>query len=147
MTIPKIKAPNGFFFKVRYVKYHSYDSNLDRRENRMFRGVDHISVTLHEKDSRRQIGYVHLVKTGKKNWFETHSSLLAQYWNRGFGVKLYGRAIQLCLENNYRVRSSMSPSADAERLWRSKSLSNLFIIKPRRNDISQAWYAFAKEQS
>lgn len=141
MTI-KIKAPKGFEFKIRKDKY-------DGR----------VSIELHPKDSKKKaggyIGRVNLVKAGVdafgKDVYETHSYLNEDYRQRGFGTLMYARAIQWGVEHGYKVRSSTSTSAEAQRVWNGKSIRQFFSVKKKswRNRYGsdvQRWYAYDKNR-
>ena len=61
--------------------------------------------------------------------WETHSRIEDQSQRgRGLGVALYSAAIEHGLSRGYRVTSSMGPSADALRCWRSQRLNALYKI-------------------
>lgn len=78
-----------------------------------------------------RIGWVRLEKNYWR-YYETHSSLDHLFRAKGLGVLLYSYAINFGIERDWRVRSSLSPSAHAIRLWRSKRLNQIFNIVERR---------------
>lgn len=125
--IARIRAPKGFYFNIVESTYNVY-------------------VELRLLKNRRKIGRVNLVKDDSKS-YETHSSLDAAYHGRGLGALMYARAIQWCLTNGYRVKSSGASSESAQRVWRGKTLRKHFRIRTKRNipDPSyDKWYASPK---
>ncbi len=88
------------------------------------------SISVKLMQGANEIGYINLRPNyTKDNLYETHSWLHPDYRGKGIGTKLYARAIQYCLVNNYRVRSSGGSSSDAQRVWKSKSLRKYFYIR------------------
>ena len=68
----------------------------------------------------------------KKNFWETHSNINWPYKGRGFGVKLYAKAISYAKRKNMRISSSSCYSDDAKKLWQSKRLRKKYKIYKRR---------------
>lgn len=110
--IAKIRAPRGFNFQIKKL-YGSIYVNLHRSSDNMF------------------LGRVNLCNRNGL-WYETHSSLLEEYHNKGLGALMYARAIQWCLENGFKVRSSGSSSEKAQRVWRGKSIRDYFNIRTKK---------------
>lgn len=90
------------------------------------------------------VGYIELEKYGHS--FMTHPYLSSKYRGKGLGVLLYAKAIQWCLDNGFKVQSTGYTSRMAKRVWRSKSLSNYFLIKRKfyKKDKMEVWYAYQK---
>lgn len=67
--------------------------------------------------------------------YETHSSLQSTYHGKGFGVKMYLRAIALAKSKGYRVCSSTidQMTLEAFRLWNSKRLRKKYRVYERAN--------------
>lgn len=125
-SIPKIKAPKGYSFKVQKVT------------------ANYTKVTLHVVKGR-QIGYVNLVKV-RQDFYATHSGLDSAYHNKGLGALMYARAIQHALEKGWRVSSSGSSSDAAQRVWKGKTIRKYFSIKYKKGSdrYYDKWYAYAK---
>lgn len=130
--ITKVRAPNHFTFKIK--EYSSRET---------------IYVYLvNKKKKNKKVGEVRLYHQGD-GIYETHSDLDEEYRGRGFGARLYARAIQWCLENNFRVRSTGSSSSYAQRMWRGKTIRKYFRIvtkKYKGNPVPEndTWHAYAK---
>jgi GNAT superfamily N-acetyltransferase len=125
-SIPKIKAPKGFSFKVKKMS------------------ANYTRVTLHLAKGK-QIGYVNLSRV-RPGFYATHSGLDVKYHNKGLGVLLYARAIQYALEKGWRVSSSGGSSESAQRVWRGKTIRKYFSIKLKKGyqPYDDKWYAYAK---
>lgn len=125
-SIPKIRAPKGFSFKVKKVNQR------------------YTSITLYS--ANREIGHVNLIKV-REGYYETHSDLNDEYHRKGLGALMYARAIQHALEKGWGVRSSGSSSEEAQRVWRGKTVRKYFSIKLKKKDNDpyyDTWYAYAK---
>ena len=106
----KIYPPRGFYFSMKSGCYvNSHEIHLRHLSN-------HLSI-----------GYIHLYKIG--NSMETHSSLLLKYRRKGYGAKLYAKAIDWAIGNGYGAISSTSASEDAKRVWNGSYLKNRFSVK------------------
>lgn len=131
MKITKVKVPRGFKFKID-----------DKR-------FDNIVIQLFDlKRKNRNIGHVALRKN-INNFYETHSYLDEKYRNKGLGTLLYARAIQWCLENGYKIRSSGYASADAQRVWTSNSIRKHFNVRKLKSKYTaeragDTWFAYCK---
>lgn len=153
-VIAKVRAPNGFLFKIeeRYSMPHGYDgcgckycrSKIRRKPKRY---LEEVSVQLYCKNTSKPVGYVNLIRYNPKS-FETHSSLDSEYHGKGIGTKMYARAIQWCLENGYKARSSGGSSEMATRVWEGKTLRRYFNIRTsaEKYDGGGTWYAWGKNQ-
>lgn len=129
-SIPKIRAPKGFTFRVKKVNER------------------YTSVALYETMANREIGHVSLIKV-RTGYYETHSDLDENFHGKGLGALMYARAIQHALEKGWGIRSSGSSSQDAQRVWRGKTIRKYFSIKLKRqnddpNSYYDKWYAYAK---
>lgn len=131
-----IRAPRGFHFKIS----HRRDYNFDGRR---YNGEHYIQ--LYNSISNRKIGSIFLEPYGTKT-FCTHSNLDIEYRGQGLGAIMYARAIQWCLDNGYKVRSSGSSSEDAERVWGGKSIRRNFFLRRRLSPYGRAtWYVLNKK--
>jgi len=101
------------------IRMHVYNRNTNPRFCVLFR----------EKGYQR--GCVNLRHLGGLK-FETHSNLDPVFRGRGYGVRMYERAILYCLAHGMQIRSSTNPSTYAQRVWNSKRLHSKFHIV-RRN--------------
>jgi len=126
-SIPKIRAPKGFTFRVKKV-------------NQRF-----TSVTLLKTMANKEIGHVNLIRV-REGYYETHSDLDDEFHGKGLGALMYARAIQHALEKGWRVQSSGSSSSEAQRVWRGKTIRKYFSIKLKKGDdpYYDKWYAYAK---
>ncbi|MDX1472855.1 MAG: hypothetical protein R3309_01725 [Reinekea sp.] len=78
---------------------------------------------------KRSVCKLTLVKNGY-GWWETHcDELPRKYRNKGYGIKLYDRAIKYALERGWEVGSSTGTSFEAARVWQSKRLAEKYLIK------------------
>lgn len=92
---------------------------------------------------------LHEVSKRPTRQYETHSYMDEEYRGRGWGTKIYARAIQWCLERGYRVKSSGYSSDMAARVWTGNGIREKFAIRKRRppshnNDYCTTWYAYPK---
>jgi len=110
--VAQVRAPSNFKWRIKEISRST------------------VYVTLLHRGNNKKIGAVRLYKQDDGTW-ETHSDLDFRYRNRGFGARLYARAIQYCLVNGYRVRSSGGSSEDAQRVWRGKTIRKYFRIKTK----------------
>lgn len=120
----KVRCPKGFKFRIRQrsVFGGSYNSKIVHLET-----VAIIIELIHDGE---MIGYVDVVKTMRSTW-ETHSSLDVEFHDRGFGVLLYAKAIDVVLKRGYKIESSHEPSEAAARVWKSRRLNELYDITHR----------------
>lgn len=109
--LPSIPAPRGFHWHIQ-------------------QEADTVDIELRDRSNLR-IGGIHmyLVQLIPEPVFETHSDLSDMYHGRGWGTKLYAKAIQWCLSHGFKVRSSTSPSKFATRVWKSHGLRELFLVR------------------
>lgn len=131
MTISKkIRVPKGFEFKIKIPN--------DPEDN--------VKIRLCIKATGKEIGCIELEPKYKTNFYMTHSHLDCEFREQGLGALMYARAIQWCIDNNYRARSSGYSSDDAERVWQSKSLKKHFRILTRRqkSETYRTWFAYEK---
>lgn len=130
----RVRAPRGFHFKI--VEY----------KNKKYPGSDHTRVSLrNSKDPEREIGHVMLYKQKRRRqiYWETHSSLNQEYHGKGLGSTMYAKAIQWCLDNGYKVRSSGASSDMAKRVWNGQKIRQFFSIRKRTTSWGQqTWFAF-----
>ena len=86
-------------------------------------------------DRHDKIGYVLLRYVGKsktgKRIYETHSSLMQRFRKAGIGTWMYARAIYEMKKRGHLVCSSISPSVNAKRMWKSKTMKFYFTIKKK----------------
>lgn len=116
--IVRVRAPAGFRWKIVERKsVPGYTSGC-------------VYVQLVHQGNSRKIGEIRLYKE-EDGRYETHSNLDSKYHGRGYGAKLYARAIQWCLENGHSVRSSGSSSEEAQRVWRGKTIRKFFRIRTK----------------
>lgn len=114
--LARVRAPKGYSFKVvppDYAGGYTY-------------------VRLFKKGVPYHIGQISLENYGA-NTFATHSRLEDAYHGKGLGAIMYAKAIQWCLDNGYKVRSSGSPSEYAQRVWGGSSLRRYFSIRQIQN--------------
>lgn len=81
------------------------------------------------------VGSVRLVpeEDKKSKIVQTHSELNFNLRGRGYGTKLYVRAIQWGLAHGYKVRSSGGSSDQAERVWEGKGIREYFHLRTISN--------------
>lgn len=85
-------------------------------------------IALHFYFDGRQICTVMLAPK-KGGGYETHiSDLPEEYLNRGFGVEIYKHVFSYCIEEGIHLSSSKSRCDDAERLWKSVRINEMFHI-------------------
>lgn len=121
--LARVRAPRGYSFEV----------------NKPTTGISYAYVKLYKKGVPGFIGRVTLEPDGSKR-FVTHSRLDDAYHNQGLGALMYAKAIQWCLDNGYKVRSSYSPSSYAQRVWAGSSLRRYFSIRDNsKNVYSKSW--------
>lgn len=141
--VAKTRAPNGFHFEIYCYVNHYADGYQYGMKSGIFRlrsgqvpeCFESVYVRLvrnGEDGKRNYIGHVELMKLDKKR-LETHSNLEPSFHGKGFGVKIYARAIQWALENGFKVESSGSSSTEAQRVWRGKRLKQKFRIIVRHD--------------
>jgi hypothetical protein len=131
MTIAKkIRTPKGFKFTIHVPN--------DPEDN--------VEIRLCIKETGKEIGCIELERKLGTNFYMTHSHLDCEFREQGLGALMYARAIQWCMDNNYRARSSGYSSDDAERVWQSKSLKKHYRILTRRpkGSFSRTWFAYEK---
>lgn len=136
--IAKVRAPNGYEFRIKENKVYSRFQDS---------GYKFIQVNLFSKRRGKTIGHVNLVRYSKNEAFNTHSNLEERYRGKGYGSLMYAKAIQWCLEHDYKVSSSGASSQDAQRVWKGKTLRKFFKIKVKRYQTYpdyDKWYAYAK---
>ena len=90
--------------------------------------VETISVDLYYQTSDEPVGYVTLVPRENK-FYETHTFVDEEHRGKGFGVKLYAKAIKVGLKLLGEVRSSKKYSEDAWRVWTSIRLNKMYKIE------------------
>lgn len=125
-----IVLPKGFSFRVSPEINNRVNVYLER------------TVRLHTK----VVGNICLVRHNRVS-FETHSWLAEKFHGKGLGTLLYAKAIQWCLDNGYKVRSSGTTLEAAQRVWRGKGLRKYFTIlthKDGTNHHFDMFYAVAK---
>jgi GNAT superfamily N-acetyltransferase len=129
VSVPKTRAPKGFHWEIRDFGYSVYIQLLDAKDRTVGR------ITLHRVTERPTPQY------------ETHSHMDEKYRGRGWGTKIYTRAIQWCLERGYRIKSSGSSSDMAARVWKSRGIREKFAIRKHQDPYSDAystWFAYTK---
>jgi GNAT superfamily N-acetyltransferase len=137
-TTSSLRAPKGFHFKTE----KSPNANLRYEAARV---LVYFVLPIKGKLVEREIGSLTLEPSHKdKKILHTHSYISEVFHGMGLGTQLYARAIKWALENKYQVRSSMSPSPQAQRVWNSKGLSKLFTITKKRGPY---WVATPKKKS
>lgn len=148
--IAKTRAPRGFYFDIvpEYRKHWSTGKRI----------LDEVEVKLRRTTNDHKVGSVRLVAnySYRKPWaqpkLETHSHLAYKYHGKGWGTRLYCRAIQWALENGYKVQSSGASSDMALRVWRGATIRKKFRIRVRHYkghdgnilDTCDMFYAFPK---
>lgn len=71
-----------------------------------------------------------LLAPTKGGSYETHiSDLPHDLINQGFGVEVYRKVFEFCIHNGMNLSSSKNRCDDAERLWKSIRLNQMFEIK------------------
>jgi GNAT superfamily N-acetyltransferase len=108
-----------------------------------------VTVSLYDIKGKpnKKIGYIDLYRDYPKS-YTTHSFLDDRYHGKGLGVLMYARAIQWCLDNGFQVKSSGNSSLKARRVWKSKSLRELFNIKTHKSTMGSefdTWHAYTKK--
>lgn len=96
-------------------------------EGRSYLGDRWAKVQLVRGTKKKVIGEVTLYEQDSGVW-ETHSWLDTRYHGKGYGTKLYARAIQWGMTNKVKVQSSGCTSEEAQRVWRGKSIRKYFRI-------------------
>lgn len=86
-----------------------------------------LDIDLYTVPDEEFVGYVTMneklcERTGA-HFYETHSFIDEEYRGKGLGIKLYDRAIREGMKRLGDVRSSLTPSDDAIRTWKSKRLN------------------------
>lgn len=121
-----VRAPRGFKWKITTYSPTHYDFAI---------------IELHTT-SGHYVGSVRLCPGDRdKKIAETHSDLDSPYRGRGYGTKLYVRAIQWGLAHGYKVRSSGSSSSDAQRVWEGKGIRQYFQLRTTsRTSGYKTWY-------
>src|ERR1700679_1172457 len=118
-TGPRIRAPKDFKFKVVEEKNYQgqswgYTVKLFHREmvdTRVPIKGKKFKVKIVKKMSDRYIGHVRLARNYQKpEVLNTHSQLHNDFHHKGLGALIYAKAIQVGLDNGYRVHSSGSSS-------------------------------------
>lgn len=90
--------------------------------------------TVKLKFNGKEIGSVNVVEASANcaghpvRVYETHSNLDQGHRGKGLGLALYSEAIAYGLRKGYTVTSSYSPSALAQRVWRSKRLAEAYLV-------------------
>lgn len=74
------------------------------------------------------VGYVDVIRTDRGHW-ETHMFLDPEERNKGLGIQLLSKTFDLMLKRKLPLMSSTYFSADAARLWESKTLNELYEIE------------------
>ena len=122
-VVAKTRAPNGFHWKIDDY-YHGESVYVKLCDSK-----DHV------------IGKITLDRLTEKPvpQYLTHSYLDHEYHGKGWGTKMYARAIQWCLERGYRVRSSGYSSENAKRVWKGKGIREKFVIRQRSNRHNNAY--------
>jgi GNAT superfamily N-acetyltransferase len=127
--LARVRAPKGYHFEV--VK-PDYDGA-------------YTFVRLYKKGVQYYIGQISLEPYGTKT-YATHSRLEDAYHGKGLGAIMYAKAIQWCLDNGYKVRSSGSPSEYAQRVWGGSSLRRYFSIRQTTNGSYYKTWAVLKQK-
>lgn len=99
---------------------------IDTEVPHLFHGQYLFVVNLYSEGKRGRVG---LKKIGPR-LLETHSSLDDALQNKGLGILMYSHAIQLALDNGYKICSSehIEMTPEAESLWESKRLREEYSI-------------------
>ena len=129
-SLPTLKAPKGYHFKVQKYSQHS------------------IYVRLYDADER-EVGHIELVLSYPYNTkrLATHSWLHEDLRGKGYGTLLYSKAIEWGMKHGYKVRSSGGSSEMAQRVWNGKGIRRHFTIRHINNRLSDCgtWYAYPKK--
>lgn len=123
------RAPDGFNIRVRSFyaeKDNFYDNDYPEDIVPIF------ELRLYDTNTYRPgfkliAGFLWLAKIKSGDW-ETHSELEPEYRGRGLGTLLYARAFDYGMNHKLSVVSSLNPSADAQRVWRSRSINDKFFV-------------------
>lgn len=78
-------------------------------------------IWLHCTGEPHSIGGISIVQT-KYGFWETHSHLSRDFHELGLGLYLYTCAFDVAMRDGFEVRSSLSASEEALRVWQSKTL-------------------------
>src|SRR5208282_3735301 len=108
-----VRAPRGYKWKIK-VFPTIFDVASIGLVDSMGHGVG--EIRLENLDSSKRI-------------LATHSELDYDLHGRGFGTKLYVRAIQWALAHRYKARSSGASSAYAKRVWEGKGIREYFYLR------------------
>jgi hypothetical protein len=120
-----LRCPKGYRFHVvsTIAESSGYVSNvLPEDQTQTWR------IELRTSLDNEMIGYVDVAQTLLGFW-ETHSYLDAPHRGNGLGTLMYAKAIDTLLKFGQDIRSSMTPSPNAEGCWRSKKLRDHYVIK------------------
>lgn len=120
-----LRCPKGYRFHVvsTVAESSGYVSNvLPKDQTQTYR------IELRTSFDNEMIGYVDVAQTVFGFW-ETHAYLDSPYRGNGLGTLMYAKAIDTMLKLDNDIRSSATPSSNAEGVWRSKRLREHFIIK------------------
>ena len=119
----KTKHPEGYRFAVEPYFYGAPSNELEEKS---------FVVKLVRDSDDEEIGYVEMLydkQPGDMSFVETHCALEECEQGKGLGVCMYARAISVALKRGFTVKSSLVPSEDAQRVWKSKRLNALFDIE------------------
>ena len=132
MRTDQIRLPKGFRFEIRRELGCSCLS---------CRGI--ITYVVKLLNGKTEAGTVKLRRarfTSKVKSFETHSYLADEYRGKKLGALMYAKAVQWCLRRGYRVSSSTSPSAFAQRVWNGKTIRKYCRIIKRPSGLGTTQY-------
>jgi GNAT superfamily N-acetyltransferase len=132
----KVRAPAGYSFRI--------TNGINQWDKSIY-------INLVYNKTKQIVGKVTLCPSYlRSKAYETHSYLDDGWRNKGLGGIMYARAIQYCLENGYKVRSSGGSSEAAQRVWNGKVIRKYFLIRKRKDkyypdsDTCAIWYAYEK---
>lgn len=133
MRTEPIRLPKGYRFKI---TRNSGCKGECCRDNPMH--------TVEIMDGDVWVGRVNLRFSGRNaqgmKKFETHSLVNDIYRNKKLGALIYAKAAQWCLRQGYRVSSSTSPSSDAQRVWKGRTIRRYLRIIKRPTGLGTTQY-------
>jgi GNAT superfamily N-acetyltransferase len=127
---PKVRAPNGFHFKV---KPNTADCS-------------YVRIFLYSNVEEMPIGSIDLEKAYRRRAYYTHSRLSERFRGMKLGALMYAKAIQWALEHGFSVRSSGGTSDLAQRVWKGQTIRKFFTIREKKTKWDNyIWYAYNKK--
>lgn len=125
----QLKCPNGYRFEIE----KEYSNEDDKKSE--YSPEDSWVIKLYHNND--WVGYIDLAYDKRpapfESFFEMHSSLDEEERNKKLGALLYSKAIEVAMKKGIKIKSSLEPSPDAIRVWKSKSLNSKYEIVWKNN--------------